>query len=40
MNFKPDPSTDLVVVVRWIARPARDEFLKRVRDSVIDPPSR
>lgn len=32
-----DPSTDLVVVVRWIARPAQDEFLRRVRDAVINP---
>ena len=32
-----DPATDLVVVVRWINRPAQDEFLKRVRDAVLDP---
>jgi CubicO group peptidase (beta-lactamase class C family) len=31
-----DPATDLVVVVRWIARPAVDEFLARVRRSVLD----
>ena len=31
-----DPTTDLVVVVRWIARPAQDGFLSRVRQSVID----
>jgi len=31
-----DPATDLVVVVRWIARPAVDEFLKRVRRSIVD----
>jgi CubicO group peptidase (beta-lactamase class C family) len=31
-----DPVTDLVVVVRWIARPAQEEFLRRVRDSVVD----
>ncbi len=29
-----DPTSDLVVVVRWIARPAQDGFLKRVREAV------
>ena len=32
-----DPATDLVVVVRWIARPAQDGFLARVRESVLVP---
>ena len=31
-----DPETDLVVVVRWIARPAQDAFLARVRAAVVD----
>ena len=31
-----DPETDLVVVVRWIARPPQDAFLARVRAAVIE----